>query len=412
MPEPSSPPRVLVIGEAAVPTGFARVIRSIFQPLAGRLEVHQLATRWDGTPHDYPWRLHRPPAGDPFGRQMLPGLLQRVRPALVFLLYDMTYQAQYMEVLRAAGAPPVVLYVPVESGPVTPELLERLEGAARVVVYTEYARAEVEDAAARVRAVRPGFAFPPAGVIPHGVDTELFRPLEVEGGGGASARRRLARARLGLAPEIADAFVVLNANRNQTRKLIDVTLDGFARFSRGKPANVKLYLHMGVEDHGWNVLLLARRHGIADRLILTTGDRWHPTVPGEALNLVYNACDVGINTATCESWGLVSFEHGATGAAQVVPRHTAQADLWKDAAEFVDPVLTLTNPGTLSHAHVVSPDGVAAALERLYADPALREQLAHAAYANATRPEYRWNAIAERWMRLFAEVLGERRRAP
>ncbi len=402
MPLSSSRPRVLVVGEGVAPTGYARVIRSVFGPLAGRLDVHQLATRWDGGAHDWPWTLHAAPPDDPYGLRMLPELLRQVRPALVFLLYDLTYLAPYMEALRAAGAPPVVLYVPVESGPVTPELLERLEGAARVAVYTDYARAQVMEAAARVRRTRPDFAFPDPLVIPHGVDTEGFRPLAPD----PSARRARARAELGLGAEMRDAFMVLNANRNQPRKLIDVTLDGFARFARGKPANVKLYLHMGVEDRGWNVILLARRHGIDDRLVLTTGDRWHPDLPDQALNRVYNACDVGLTTTTGESWGLVSFEHAATGAAQVVPRHTALADLWAGAAEFVDPVLTLTNPGSLSHAHVVSPDGVAAALERLYTDPAHRERMAQAAFANATRPAYRWDAIAERWMALVGEVLG------
>ena len=402
MPDPRT--TVLVIGEAAVPTGYARVIRSVFERLGGAFEVHQLATRWDGSAHDYPWTLHPAPPGDPFGLRALPALVERLRPRLVFSLYDLSYLAQYMEVLRGTGAAPVVLYVPVESGPVTPELLERLEGAARCVVYTDYARREVEAALARVRAEWPGFAFPAPEVIPHGVDTAVFRPLAAEGGGGRAASLALARARLGLA-HTEDDFWVLNANRNQPRKLIDVTLAGFAAFARGKPPGVKLYLHMGVEDRGWNVVLLARRHRVDDRLVLTTADRWHPALTGEELNLVYNACDVGLNTSTGESWGLVSFEHAATGAAQVVPRHTALAELWEGAAEMVDPVMTLTNPGPLSHAHIVSPEGVAAALERLYADPGHRERMARGAHANATRPEYRWDAVAAQWRTLLEAVL-------
>jgi len=386
-----------------VPTGYSRVIRAVFEHLTDLFDVHQLATRWDGGAHDYPWTLHAAASGDPYGVAALPALLDQVRPRLVFLLYDLSYEAQHMEVLRGIGGPPVVLYVPVESGPVTPELLERLEGAARCVVYTPYARGEVEEALERVCERRAEFAFPLPEVIPHGVDTGVFRPL-VSGSGGRKASLAAARARLGLG---ADDFIVLNANRNQPRKMIDLTLEGFAAFARGKPDSVKLYLHMGVEDRGWNVVLLARRHGLEDRLVLTTGDRWHPTLTGEELNLVYNACDVGLNTSTGESWGLVSFEHAATGAAQVVPRHTALAGLWEDAAEMVDPVMVLTNPGPLSHAHVVSPGGVAAALERLYADPAHRERMAHRAFANATRPEYRWSAVAGRWRALFERLLRE-----
>jgi hypothetical protein len=50
-------PKILIIGDAVAPTGFARVIRSIFEPLCKHYEVHQLATRYDGAPHNYPWKL-------------------------------------------------------------------------------------------------------------------------------------------------------------------------------------------------------------------------------------------------------------------------------------------------------------------------------------------------------------------
>jgi len=36
-------------------------------------------------------------------------------------------------------------------------------------------------------------------------------------------------------------------------------------------------------------------------------------LPDNELNIVYNACDIGINTSVREGWGLVSFEHGGYG---------------------------------------------------------------------------------------------------
>ena len=93
MPSPSDKPRILIIGDAVVPTGFARVIRNIFQPLHNHYELHQMATRYDGGPRDYPWSLY--PAkqgGDPYGYSQLPTLVNEIRPALVFLLYDISFQ--------------------------------------------------------------------------------------------------------------------------------------------------------------------------------------------------------------------------------------------------------------------------------------------------------------------------------
>ena len=128
-------------------------------------------------------------------------------------------------------------------------------------------------------------------------------------------------------------------------------------------------------------------------------------MPIEQLNTIYNAAAVGINTSIGEGWGLVSFEHAATGAAQIVPRHSACEELWQDAALMVDPVMSLTTEGMLTEGHYVSPEGVAAALQRLYEDRGLLHELSQAAYRNATRPEYRWSVIAGQWRRVFQTVL-------
>ena len=394
-------PIILIIGDAVAPTGFARVIRSIFEPLHEHYELHQLATRFDGGRHDYPWKLYPASTGTSrYGFDQIAPLIDQLQPAIVFLLYDIVFQLQYLEHLRKAAAKPrIVFYSPVESGPIAPEIMQRLGGVSRYVVFTEYGRQEIESGLRTVRENDPAFQFPDLEVIPHGVATEKFFPLPDK----AEARRQM---RLDDAAH-RDAFIVLNANRNMPRKRIDLTIHGFSLFAKDKPPQVKLYLHMATEDTGWNVLILAKRYGIFDRLIMTQADNSRPTFSDEELNFLYNACDVGITTTTGEGWGMPTFEHAATRAAQIVPRHTSLADLWKDAAEFLDPVIALTYPGNLTHAHIVTPESVAAALQRLYDDDAHREKLAAAAYRNATRPELSWIAISSRWRRLFDELLAE-----
>jgi glycosyltransferase involved in cell wall biosynthesis len=407
----SAKPKILIIGDAVVPSGFARVIRSIFEPLHNDYELHQLATRYDGRPHDYPWPLSA--AGEDksrYGYDQIVPLIERIQPAIVFLLYDIPFQVPYLEQLRKAKPQPkVVFYSPVESGPIAPEIMQRLGGVSRYVLFTEYGRREIAESLKSVRQQDPAFQFPDLEVIPHGVACDKFFPLpdDPQATGEAIPSRRLeARRLLKLSDaEHRDAFIVLNANRNMPRKRIDLTMQGFAQFAKDKPANVKLYLHMATEDAGWNVLILAKRYGIFDRLIMTQADNSRPAFSDEQLNLLYNACDVGITTVTGEAWGMVSFEHAATKAAQIVPRHTSLADLWEGAAEFIDPVMTLTYPGNLTHAHLLTPESVAGALQRLYQDRAHREALAEAGYRNATRPEFNWNAIAAQWRRLFDEIL-------
>lgn len=413
MTQASANPKLFIIGDAVVPSGFARVIRSIFEPLQNHFEMHQLATRYDGSAHDYPWKLYSAAKGQSrYGYDQIVPLLEQIRPAIVFLLYDIPFQVPYLEQLRkVAPQPKIVFYSPVESGPIAPEIMQRLNGLSRYVLFTEYGRREIAETLKVVREQDPAFQFPDLEVIPHGVACDKFFPLAGSSDDESASipgRRLEARRQMKLDDaEHLEAFIVLNANRNMPRKQIDLTMQGFAEFAKDKPVNVKLYLHMATEDTGWNVLILAKRYGIFDRLIMTQADNSRPTFSDEQLNLLYNACDVGITTVTGEAWGMVSFEHAATRAAQIVPRHTSLADLWAGAAEFVEPVGKLTYPGNLTHAHLVTPEGVAAALQRLYDDHPRREALAEAAYRNANRPELSWTAIAERWRCLFNEVLAE-----
>jgi len=343
--------------------------------------------------------------GDLTGVRRLKPLVSTLRPKLVFLLNDIWVQGDYMAVLREFQPDvKVVMYCPVDMGPIDAQFVERLSGVDRFVTYTRFAKAQIESAVAGVRRRRPDFVFPEVEVIPHGVDTQVFRPLDDEDPRGS--RRRAIHTILGNDPRGQDAFIVLNANRNQPRKRIDVTVKGFALFAKNKPQNVLLYLHMGIEDMGWDVLRLSERYGLGNRLVLSTTQRQLPCIPVDKLNIAYNAAAVGLNTSLGEGWGLANFEHAATRAAQIVPRHSAFTELWEDSGMLVEPVASLTMEKILWEGHLVSPEGIAEALERLYQDRALLDELSQAAYRNATRPEYQWPAISRQWDALFCELLG------
>ena len=142
--------RILAIGDAGTPTGFARVIRSVFERLLGEFSVHQLATRYRPGTVEPPWPIY-PAAehGDVYGLNRIPELVAELRPQLVFILYDIPFIPHYLAALRAArSAAKVVAYCPVDAGPLVPELIERLHGLDRCVLFTEYGRREVERALA------------------------------------------------------------------------------------------------------------------------------------------------------------------------------------------------------------------------------------------------------------------------
>ena len=103
-------------------------------------------------------------------------------------------------------------------------------------------------------------------------------PLKEDGGEdlGPQCAARV-KAKRTLFPDLPDpesSLVVLNANRPQPRKRIDVTVRGFAAFAQGKPPNVRLHLHLAIMSprERREIERLARDCGAAERLRMTPAD--------------------------------------------------------------------------------------------------------------------------------------------
>jgi glycosyltransferase involved in cell wall biosynthesis len=344
-------------------------------------------------------------ADGPFGFSKVTQLAEDVDPSLVFMVSDDGPLAEWMKRIsqwKGRARARVILYCPVDNNPLKPAVVDELFKADRLFTYTDFGRRCFAECKTEV--ADP----PPVEVMPHGINTAVFRPLEgdIEYHLSPEGRLRAKRNLIGADDAQLDGtFIILNANRNQERKRLDTTIRGFARFAAGKPDSVRLYLHCGVKDQGWNVIELAAQEGIMDRLILSTTQGLKPNFPDEEMNRIYNACEVGINTSSAEGWGLVNFEHAATGAAQLAPDHTGCSELWTGYAAMLPPSVSIIDPQNLKEHYVISPETVADALERMYADGDYHHAMCVAAYRNATREEYQWDNISRRWLDVFREEL-------
>jgi len=225
------------------------------------------------------------------------------------------------------------------------------------------------------------------GVIPHGLDQGKFHVIDTE----------IARKRLGLP---LDKFIVFNGNRNQPRKLIDQTIKAFAEFAKDKE-DVLLYLNMGEKDLGWAVTELfeteMRRRG-ADptaKLVVTPGINYIAAPPDEQLNLIYNAVDIGINTANGEGWGLVPFEHAMCKKPQIVPAHTSCKDIWKNKGLLIDVAAWVTDKDLGVERGIINYKHAAVLIQLLYEDEDYRNEVGANCYQVTQNPSYRWDKIAE-----------------
>lgn len=371
--------------------------------LADRHEIHFLGIGYSGEiVRDRGLTIYptNPKGGDVFAAFQAKRLIEEIRPALILVMHDIWMFDYYLRLFGPyRDRLKIVACIPLDGRITNEEDAAPLAQADRIVAYTHFARAEFEGTFRRLREKQADRDFPAVDVIPHGVDRDRFYPLpELEQASFASRGRAQAKRRVfGDLPDAGESFVVLNASRPDKRKRVDLTVRGFAMFVAGKPANVRLCLHHAVMGDAAERELgpVIRECGLGERL--SVNPLGSQIVGDDELNLLYNACDVGINTAMGEGWGLVSFEHGAAGAAQIVPDHTACAELWRGRAELVPPARSYVPEFSPLEMGEVSPEGVAQALEALYRDPGRRQELARAAVSVAQNPAYSWDVVTRQF---------------
>jgi D-inositol-3-phosphate glycosyltransferase len=402
--------KIIAIGFNKVGTGLTRVMHSIMRRLADRHEIHFLGMAYSGeTVRDRGLTIYptNPKGGDVFASFQAKRMIEEINPAVVFIPQDIWCFGHYLRILGPhRDRLKIVCCIPLDGRITNEEDAAPLERADRLVVFTQFARNEFEGAFQRLRAKRGGGDFPAVDVIPHGVDRDRFHPLPelLQASFAAPARAGAKRQLFAGRQDVESSFVVLNASRPDPRKRLDLTIEGFAAFAAGKPANVRLCLHhaLTTEQASEETRSLIERFGLDGRVYL------NPLGEGAAdegaLNLLYNACDVGLNTAMGEGWGLVSCEHGATGAAQIVPAHSACVEIWSGRAEMLQPARRYRPEFSPLEMAEVSAAGVAQALGKLYHDPQRCRELGRAAFEAARNPEYSWDTIADRFGDLFVEL--------
>ena len=310
--------KILYCGDAFVQTGFGRVAAHLLPILTKEHDLHVLAVNhWGDHCAEaqnykvYPAGIH---GSDPFGSHRIASIVEQIKPDLIWTTNDFWVNLGLWEAVKPLKEKygfKFYSYSPIDSYGIFPETMHIADEWDGFGVYTEFGAEEVR---------RAGYEST-IDIIPHGVDRSLFFPIDP-----SECRKELG------VPE--DNFIVFNGNRNQPRKRIDITIKSFIRFAKDKP-DARLWLHMGPKDMGWDLVPLFKRvardegYDATGKLILTSPHfDVNNCLPIEKLNQVYNACDIGINTCMGEGWGLVNFEHAATGKAQLVPDHTSLKEIF------------------------------------------------------------------------------------
>lgn len=379
--------RLLWIGDAVAPTGFATVTHSMLSHLSRDWEVVVSGVNYEGQPHSHPYRIlsARQGHGDMWGLNRFASLCAEFAPDAVVINNDWWNVAAFVQ--RAPKGLPLVGYMPVDGANLDPDIVPHLSRLAAAVWYTDFGHRE---------AVKAGFRGA-RHVIAHGIDTARWAPVE----------RTVARDLLEL-PVPQDAFIVGNVNRNQPRKRLDATIQFFAEWARSrKRRDAWLLLHCAKQDAGWDLERLARHHGIGDRLLLTGGATMNEAADPSRLRLVYNALDAQVSTTLGEGWGLTTMEGMACGIPQVVPDWAALGE-WAEPALKTPCPIQLAHPGINTIGALPDKDAFIGALDRLHRDASLRAKLSGEGLAFVRQPQFAWSEVAGQMDRVLDAAIHKR----
>ena len=252
----------------------------------------------------------------------------------------------------------------------------------------------------------------PCYVFPHGFDHQLYYPIP----------RKLARAQYNI-PH--DAFAILNLNRNQPRKRWDHTIIAFAdvisRYyqrckERPNEAHRPIILMVGTAIAGYWDLTELYQHELKLRDVpwefgsrCMVGLMNPQQLSDKDINVLYNACDIGLNTCEGEGWGLCQSEHAAVGCPQVAPRIGGMQEFLNDDNSI--PIhakwryyIDKQRDGIGGIAEIADTTEYADAIWKYYNDTALMER-----HGKESRRQilthFRWETVVNHFHRVLQDIL-------
>jgi glycosyltransferase involved in cell wall biosynthesis len=207
---------------------------------------------------------------------------------------------------------PLASWVPIDHTPIPPKVAQFFaEYNSHPIAMSKFGLAELQNL---------GFD---ASYVPHGIDTDVFRPVTEIGG-------RSVREVLGLP---ADAFVVgmnaANKGSQKIRKSFPQVFLAFAMFRKKRPDAI-LYLHTEKFGHsaGVDLIRLAQACGVPEDSIMYTDQyAYRMGLKPEMLAAMYSAFDVLASPSMGEGFGIPVVEAQACGVPVIVSDATAQPEL-------------------------------------------------------------------------------------
>ena len=372
-------------------TGFGNVLKFIIKYLPrDQFKISILGLYYNNEPHDLDCKIYPVKSAPELDhKDETYSFIKTENPDILFLIHDIWVIENIIKFLKEYNVfqkTKVIAYVPIDAVDHNSNWYRDAHILDKFIVYNKFGQDVVKAAAPNINTE----------IIEHGVDTSVFYNTN-------QSKSELRKLLFGDCPELDKGFIFLNAGRNQPRKLQDISMRAFAEFAKDKK-DVYLYMHCGYIDSYINILRLAKILGIDDKLLMTNHEPGLPNVSLEHLNLIYNFCDVGLNSGVGEGFGLPNAEHASIGKPQIVPDHSALTDLYSDCGLLVPANIDVSLYSVTTTGKMILVKDMAEKMELIYSNKELYDDLALKSFNKFSSEKYSWKYITDQWIKLFKFV--------
>jgi glycosyltransferase involved in cell wall biosynthesis len=403
--------RILIIcDDPTLNTGYARVGRFIAKTLAaGGYRVRYApcnAVMPEVDRKQWQFELDAFNPNDRYYNKTIAATLSQYKPALVIVLGEFSFVGYIGSACRQFGIRSLY-YCPVEGDHYPPSLVYLSGGHVDyklTLLKFNYIVAYSEFGARNINALMPGIV---TDVLPHQVDTTIFRPLDRRACLNTFFPNLMNDPNIGM----DRMFIVGHVGRNQRRKGTDYVIAGFSDFvaryvQQEHPDHVRPYLFLTLDPKdtaGYNLYELVDRYKLRGKVII------NPVIGGKngpadnQLAEIYNTFDVALNPHRAEGYGLNVLESLACGIRTVTTDYATPAEFGRDCCELVKPSWMEQTVGTNCNWAVINPRDIGDALGKMYLMEYGATKIQHAPSVQVAQ-QFAETAVAPRWLKLLADM--------
>lgn len=259
----------------------------------------------------------------------------------------------------------------------------------KVIIFTDWAKKVID----KTLKLTVGEELKNYKVIPHGVDTDVWKPLD----------NKIELRETHFPTVDKTDFLIGTISRNQTRKKFDLLMMSLAKFIKkyeNPKRKVKCYFHCVVnEPIGWDIKWLAAYYGIQDRCIFNDELKPGTGPSSKVLNEMTNCFDAHVLLSNSEGWGLSILETMAAGIPNITTNYSAAADWAKHAALFAKVAAYEHDHGTCHLKAIADIDDTCRQIKLLYDSEKTRDLYSSRSIDLANT--LKWKDIAKEWENLI-----------